>query len=124
MSVNQTARRVLAIEKKAIEEIASKLGRAFERTCELILKCRGRVVVTGMGKPGFIAQKISATLSSTGTPSLYVHPAEALHGDLGRIMKDDVVLVFSSSGETEEIVKLLPLVQKNRRHAHRVFGQP
>ena len=73
---------------------------------------RDSIIVTGMGKPGFIAQKISATLSSTGTPSLYLHPAEALHGDLGRVTKDDLILALSNSGETEEIVKFLPMIKK------------
>jgi arabinose-5-phosphate isomerase len=77
-----------------------------------ICRIKGRVIVTGMGKPGFIAQKISATLSSTGTPSYYLHPAEALHGDLGRVTKDDLILALSNSGETEEIVKFLPIVKK------------
>jgi arabinose-5-phosphate isomerase len=77
-----------------------------------VLGCKGRVVITGMGKPGFVAQKISATLASTGTPSLYVHPAEAAHGDLGRIAKDDVVVALSNSGETEEILRLLPALKK------------
>jgi arabinose-5-phosphate isomerase len=85
---------------------------SFERACSLILRSRGRVVVTGMGKPGFIAQKVSATLSSTGTPSLFLHPAEALHGDLGRVTKDDVVIAFSNSGHTEEILRLLPIVRR------------
>ena len=77
-----------------------------------MLACKGKVVVTGMGKPGFISAKISATLSSTGTPSLYLHPADAIHGDLGRVTKDDVVLAISNSGETEEIMRLLPTLRK------------
>lgn len=110
--VLRAAKRVLQIERDALAGLFRRLDRDFERACDLILKSKGRVVVTGMGKPGFIAQKISATLSSTGTPSLFLHAAEALHGDLGRVMKEDVVLAFSSSGETEEIVKLLPLIKK------------
>jgi arabinose-5-phosphate isomerase len=108
----KVARNVLKIERDALSSLISRLNHHFEKACELILKSRGRVVVTGMGKPGFIAQKVSATLSSTGTPSLFLHPAEALHGDLGRVMKEDVVIAFSNSGQTEEIVKLLPLVKK------------
>ena len=111
MPVN-VARKVLKIERDALTRLIGQIDHTFEKACDLILKSKGRVVVTGMGKPGFIAQKISATLSSTGTPSLFMHPAEALHGDLGRVMKEDVVLAFSNSGETEEIVKLLPLVKK------------
>lgn len=103
-------RTVLAAEAAAISAV--KLDDAFAEAVRWILDCRGRVVVTGMGKPGFVAQKISATLASTGTPSLYVHPAEAAHGDLGRIAKDDVVIALSNSGETEEILRLLPALKK------------
>jgi arabinose-5-phosphate isomerase len=78
----------------------------------LLAASKGRVIVTGMGKPGFIAQKVSATMASTGTPSLYLHPAEALHGDLGRITRQDVIVAFSNSGETEEVVRLIPIVKK------------
>jgi arabinose-5-phosphate isomerase len=103
-------RTVIASEARAIGAVT--LGEEFAEAVRLILGCKGRVVVTGMGKPGFVAQKISATLASTGTPSLYVHPAEAAHGDLGRIAKDDVVLALSNSGETEEILRLLPALKK------------
>src|SRR3989338_4235600 len=106
------ARQVIRIERDALTNLLSRIDSRFEKACELILKSRGRVVLMGMGKPGFIAQKISATLSSTGTPSLFLHPAEALHGDLGRVMKEDVVVAFSNSGQTEEIVKLLPIIKK------------
>ena len=88
----KTARSVLATEGKAILDLAKKLDRNFEKAVDFLSKSKGRVIVTGMGKPGFIAQKISATLSSTGTPSLYLHPAEALHGDLGRVTRDDCLL--------------------------------
>jgi arabinose-5-phosphate isomerase len=111
MPIN-AARNVLRIERDALSRLIGRIDHSFERACDLILRSKGRVVVTGLGKPGFIAQKVSATLSSTGTPSLFMHPAEALHGDLGRVMREDVVLAFSNSGETEEIVKLLPLVKK------------
>jgi len=108
----KTARSVFAIEGKAILDLAKKLDKNFEKAVDFLSKSKGRVIVTGMGKPGFIAQKISATLSSTGTPSLYLHPAEALHGDLGRVMRDDCLIAFSNSGETEEILKLLPILKK------------
>jgi len=108
----KTARSVFAIEGKAILDLAKKLDKNFENAVDFLSKSKGRVIVTGMGKPGFIAQKISATLSSTGTPSLYLHPAEALHGDLGRVTKDDCLIAFSNSGETEEILKLLPILKK------------
>ena len=106
------ARKIIKVERDALTQLIPKIDRNFEKACELILRSKGRVVVTGMGKPGFIAQKISATLSSTGTPSLFLHPAEALHGDLGRVMKEDIVIAFSNSGRTEEILKFLPIVKK------------
>jgi arabinose-5-phosphate isomerase len=103
-------RTVLAAESRAIGAVG--LDDRFAEAVRAILECKGRVVVTGMGKPGFVAQKISATLASTGTPSLFVHPAEAAHGDLGRIAKDDVVIALSNSGETEELLRLLPALKK------------
>jgi arabinose-5-phosphate isomerase len=103
-------RTVLGAEAGAIGRLS--LDGSFATCVEWILACRGRVVVTGIGKPGFIAQKISATLASTGTPSWYVHPAEAAHGDLGRVTRDDVVLALSNSGETEEILRLLPAMKR------------
>ncbi len=106
------AKKVLANESKAIAKLAKRIGPDFEKAVTLISKTRGRVIVTGMGKPGFIAQKVSATMSSTGTPSLYLHPAEALHGDLGRVTRDDVIIAFSNSGETEEVVRLIPIIKK------------
>ncbi|HSN14335.1 MAG TPA: KpsF/GutQ family sugar-phosphate isomerase, partial [Anaeromyxobacteraceae bacterium] len=101
---------VVSAEARAIGGV--RLGAPFAQAVEWILGCKGRVVVTGMGKPGFVAQKISATLASTGTPSLFVHPAEAAHGDLGRIARDDVVIALSNSGETEELTRLLPALRK------------
>jgi arabinose-5-phosphate isomerase len=103
-------RTVIETEAKAIANLA--LDGSFVRAVDWVLGCKGHVVVTGMGKPGFVAQKLSATLASTGTPSLYVHPAEAAHGDLGRIGKDDVVVALSNSGETEEILRLLPSIKR------------
>lgn len=106
------AKKVLTIERNAISSLLRRIDSNFEKAVNAIYGIKGRVIVTGMGKPGFIAQKISATLSSTGTPSLYLHPAEALHGDLGRVTKDDLILALSNSGETDEIVKFLPIVKK------------
>ena len=106
------AREVLKIEAGAVSSLIKRIDRNFEKAVKLMLACKGKVVVTGMGKPGFIGQKISATLSSTGTPSLYLHPADAIHGDLGRVTKDDVVIAISNSGETEEIIRLLPTLKK------------
>ncbi len=100
-----TARRVLRIEAQAIEEeLLARLDDTFDRAVEILLACKGRVVVTGMGKSGLIGQKIAATFSSTGTPSVFLHPAEALHGDLGMVLSGDAVLGISYGGETEEIV--------------------
>jgi len=106
------AREVIRAEAEAVAQLAGRLNGAFARAAEMVLACPGRVVVTGMGKPGFIAQKLSATFASTGTPSLYLHPAEALHGDLGRLVPGDLVLALSNSGETDEIVRLLPSIRR------------
>jgi len=106
------ARGVVRAEAAAIEQLCDRIDGDFSEAVERILACSGRVVVTGMGKPGFIAQKISATFASTGTPSLFLHPAEALHGDLGRLVPGDLVLALSNSGETEEILRLLPALKR------------
>jgi len=106
------ARKVIEYEIRALRKLVRKLGREFSEAVETILTCQGRVVVTGMGKAGIIGQKVSATLASTGTPSHFMHPAEAVHGDLGRIVAEDVVLAFSNSGETDEIIRLLPSIRK------------
>src|SRR5881628_3166478 len=106
------ARGVVRAEAAAIEQLCARIDGDFSEAVERILACSGRVVVTGMGKPGFIAQKISATFASTGTPSLYLHPVEALHGDLGRLVPGDMVLALSNSGETDEIVRLLPAIRR------------
>src|SRR3989338_3348603 len=106
------AKEVFRLEAKAVSALAKKLDDNFVKAVEAISNCRGRVVVTGMGKAGIIGQKISATLASTGTPSLWLHSAEAIHGDLGRVRKEDVVIVISNSGETEEVVDLVPQIKK------------
>jgi arabinose-5-phosphate isomerase len=106
------AKEVLNIEAKAIGLMARRLDRHFEATVETIAKCTGRVIICGMGKSGIVARKIAATLSSTGTPSIFLHSAEAVHGDLGQVTDKDIVIVISQSGETEETVRLLPLVRK------------
>jgi len=102
-----SARRVLQIEAQAIQDVLARLEDSFERAVDLLFGCRGRVVVSGMGKSGLIGRKISATLSSTGTPSFFLHPAEALHGDLGMLARGDAILAVSYGGETEEIIQLL-----------------
>ncbi len=101
-----TARKVLEIESEAIRELIPRLDESFDRAIDALYACRGRVVVTGMGKSGLIGQKISATFASTGTPSLFLHPGEATHGDLGRIVEGDVLVALSNSGDTEELVYL------------------
>lgn len=111
MSVS-TAKRVLKIEAEGLLELSRKAGKSFEAALKLILASKGRVVVTGMGKSGLVGQKIAATLSSTGTPSLFLSPAEALHGDMGKAAKGDVVLALSNSGETDELKTLLPLLKR------------
>ncbi|MHB1528107.1 MAG: KpsF/GutQ family sugar-phosphate isomerase [Acidiferrobacteraceae bacterium] len=111
-SYEQLAKTVLAIEAAAITEVAARIDRQFTLACDLILGCAGRVVVVGMGKSGHIGGKIAATLASTGTPAFFVHPGEASHGDLGMITAADIVLALSNSGETEEILKILPIIKR------------
>ena len=107
-----SAKRTISLEQDAISSLLARIDDSFVRACELILNCKGRVVVVGMGKSGHIAHKIAATLASTGTPAFFVHPAEASHGDMGMITADDVVLALSNSGTTNEIVTLLPLIKR------------
>ena len=107
-----SALRTIAIERAALAELPERIGDGFERACRLMLSCKGRVAVTGMGKSGHIGNKIAATLSSTGTPALFVHPAEAAHGDIGMITSADVVLAISNSGATDEIIALLPVLRR------------
>ena len=106
------ARKVIQIEAEAVATLAARLDENFAEAVEMILACSGRVIVTGMGKSGLICQKMSATMASTGTPTLFLHPAEGVHGDLGMLMKGDVVIAVSNSGETEEIVRILPTIKR------------
>ncbi|ERH53231.1 KpsF/GutQ family sugar-phosphate isomerase [Pseudomonas chengduensis] len=107
-----SAQRTIRLELEAVQELLPRIDANFIKACELILSCKGRVVVVGMGKSGHIGNKIAATLASTGTTSFFVHPAEASHGDMGMITKDDIVLALSNSGSTAEIVTLLPLIKR------------
>ena len=116
------ARETLAIESRAVGEISSRLGDEFAEACRLCMDTPGRVVVTGMGKSGHIATKIAATLASTGTPSFFMHPAEASHGDLGMITAHDLLLAISYSGETDEVVTILPLVKRMGGHMISMTG--
>ena len=105
-------RRVLATEAEAVAALQHRLGEPFAAACRLVLRCEGRVVVTGMGKSGHVGSKIAATLASTGTPSFFLHPGEAIHGDIGMITAKDVVLALSNSGETDELVTILPVIKR------------
>ena len=107
-----SALRTIRLEIEAVQELLPRIDANFVRACELILDCKGRVVVVGMGKSGHIGNKIAATLASTGTTAFFVHPAEASHGDMGMITRDDIVLALSNSGSTAEIVTLLPLIKR------------
>jgi arabinose-5-phosphate isomerase len=108
----ESAARTIKIEQEAISDLLQRINGDFAKACQTMAECRGRVVVTGMGKSGHIANKIAATLASTGTPSFFVHPGEASHGDLGMITKEDVVLAISNSGTTSEIITILPLIKR------------
>ena len=111
-SAKQSAIRTIEIEQEAIADLASRIDENFERACDLVLACTGRVVIIGIGKSGHIAKKIAATLASTGTPALFVHAAEASHGDIGMITDADCVLALSNSGNTDEITSLLPVLKR------------
>ncbi len=118
------ARTVIRVERDAVEALQERIDGSFRAAVELVLGCQGRTVITGMGKPGIIAQKISATMASTGTPSLCLNPAEAYHGDLGRIVKDDVLVILSNSGETAEVTRLLSPLKKIGAKTIAITGNP
>jgi arabinose-5-phosphate isomerase len=126
--MHRTGQNVIRIEAQALQDLAERvagpMAEAFNHGVELLYCCAGRVVVTGMGKSGLIARKIAATLSSTGTPALFMHPVEALHGDLGMLAKGDVVIALSASGETEEILQLLATIKRLRVPLIAVTGDP
>src|ERR671936_618652 len=115
-AMDRVGANVIRIEAEALRALADRLSgpmrEAFGRAVDMLAECKGRVVVTGMGKSGIVARKIAATLSSTGTPALFLHPAEAVHGDLGMIVAGDLVVALSSSGETEEILRLLATIKR------------
>lgn len=117
-------REVLRLEAAALDRLAERLGDEFDRACELLLACRGRVVATGIGKSGAVARKIAATLASTGTPALFLHPAEGVHGDLGMVTPDDVVLALSYSGESDELRAILPVLKRFRVPLIAMTGNP
>ncbi len=111
-SIHDLALEVLQIEADSILKLKERIGEDFEKAIDILYNCKGRVIVTGMGKSGHIGKKIAATLSSTGTPSYFLHPAESTHGDSGLITRDDVVIAISNSGETAELMNLLPLIER------------
>ncbi len=120
----ESAQRTLDIEIKAMQDLNARIDHSFSQACELMLHCKGRVVVTGMGKSGHIGNKIAATLASTGTPSFFVHPGEASHGDLGMITQADVVLALSNSGTTAEVLTIIPLIKRMGAKLISMTGNP
>ena len=120
----ELAREVLEIEAAAITGLIARLDHSFQQAVELILNCRGRVTVSGIGKSGHIARKIASTMSSTGTPAYFVHPAEASHGDLGMITRDDVFIALSNSGESAELLAIVPLIKRQGAKLIALTGQP
>jgi len=122
MSILAEARRVIQVEADALQLMAERIDSTFEKAVELILANKGRVVVSGMGKSGLVGQKIASTMASTGTPALFLHPAEGIHGDLGMIMTGDVVIAISNSGETEEMLRILPAIKRIGAHVIAMTG--
>src|SRR5512137_855814 len=118
------ARKVLRTEAAAILALVDRIDASFTATVRLLLECRGRVIVTGMGKSGIIARKIAATFSSTGTPAFFLHPAEAVHGDLGALQPDDVVVALSHTGETGELLRLLETIRRIGARLIAMTGSP
>lgn len=121
-SILARGREVLEIEAAAVSKLLDRLGDDFVRAVELVLGCKGRLVITGMGKSGAIGKKLAGTFSSTGTPSVFLHPAEGVHGDLGVVMPDDVVLAISHSGESDELVSILPAIARVGAHIIALVG--
>ena len=107
-----SARRTIEVERAAVAALGERVDASFSEACRLLLNCRGRIVVLGMGKSGHVGNKIAATLASTGSPAFFVHPAEASHGDMGMITRDDVIIAISQSGTSSEILTLLPLIKR------------
>ena len=114
LDIKSIAKKAIQIEVEAVSELKNRIGNVFEDAVKSIVKCSGRLIVTGIGKSGHICQKIASTMASTGTPSYFVHPSEAIHGDLGMITKHDIVLIVSNSGETSELVSILPALKEKK----------
>jgi arabinose-5-phosphate isomerase len=123
-SFTQSALRTISMEAEAVNALTERIGEDFTRACQLLLDCKGRVIVTGMGKSGHVARKIAATLASTGTPAHFVHPGEASHGDMGMITSEDAVIALSNSGEVSEVVTLLPLLKRIGTSLIAMTGNP
>lgn len=123
-AITRSARTVIGTEATAVEALSARIGPEFTEACRLILGCKGRVVVSGMGKSGHIGRKIAATLASTGTPAFFVHPGEASHGDLGMILPQDIVLAISYSGETDELLFILPVIKRQGIPLIAITGKP
>ncbi|HPX61617.1 MAG TPA: KpsF/GutQ family sugar-phosphate isomerase [Deltaproteobacteria bacterium] len=119
----EDAKRVIRIEADALYAMADRINGEFSRAVETIMAAKGRVIVCGMGKSGLVGQKIASTMASTGTPAFFLHPAEAIHGDLGMIMKGDVVIAISNSGETEEVLRILPVIKRLGAHLIGMSGR-
>lgn len=124
MTLNEIAKEVFEIESKAILNLSNLITEDFERTINAVFEAKGKFIISGMGKSGIIGKKIAATLASTGTPSFFLHPGEAYHGDLGMIEKDDVVLLISNSGETDEVLKLIPFLKSQNNITISMSGNP
>lgn len=118
------AKQVVAVEKNALDKLQMQLGDEFVEAIDVLLKCKGHVIVIGMGKSGHVGNKISATLASTGTPAFSVHPGEASHGDLGMITKNDVIICISNSGETEEVLNIIPIIKRMGPNTIAITGNP
>lgn len=118
------AQKVFDIEIESLQHVAAMIDEQFSQVADAILKAKGRLVVCGMGKSGHVGRKISATFTSTGTPSFFMHPSEAFHGDLGMIAADDIVMLISYSGETEEVLKIIPFLKWNKNKFIAITGNP
>jgi arabinose-5-phosphate isomerase len=120
----EQVREVLRIEAQGIMDLVDRVGPEFEKAVEMILDSKGRVILTGMGKSGLVGRKIASTLNSTGTPSLFLHPAEAIHGDLGMVTQEDIILAISNSGQTTEIDNILPILKNMGAKIIAFTGRP
>ena len=118
----QAAKKIFEIESRVVSELSNQLNDSFSLLCEEVLNMNGKLILMGIGKSGHVSQKIAATLSSTGTASFFIHPTEAAHGDMGMIGKDDMVLLFSNSGETQEIISILPALKRTAKKLISVTG--